>query len=312
MINKSRKEAYIAYVTESKDNFVVQKRQYMSYFNQFGSVTEDILNKDICDLTIEEIKTGFSKLTRGNRHHIVKVIKFLEKYTEWCIFNGFCTQQNNFSNIRYNDLDMSERVSIIYFSGYEELLDFIYAVFDVPQGYRATNMYVAVIFLIYFGVKFEDIEAIKTSDYSNGVLDFRNYHIDFRDYSDVTYALDTVKKQMYMTKGVGTSPVINADKLIKQISVSPHGFVKKISHNIRDYICKYSNETGYPSTTISDIEISGLFYRMKLAEDSEGAIARNNIANDYIYSHYSAKEDRKLTAKMRDLMANYYYWKSNL
>ena len=282
-------------------------------FNRVGNRIEDIYDKDACNLSYNEIKDGLATFGGTSYSYLSSLITLLDEYTDWCIDNHLSESLNNpYKIIKAEDIDVSESFSSTMLKGYDDFASFLdCALKPIGEG-SSHNMYRAILWMVFFGINLDDIESIKCADFCDGVLKVGNQSFDFNGYPEAYKAIESAKSQTNYSNAKGYVEYNNTTNLIKSSRSSSVPFKRRVTLNYTKIMSKFRAETGEYGYTISDIERSGLFWRMYTQEMTNGEIARNDIANDYVYSNYVVSNTAHFTSTMKHLMEDYNRWKKSL
>ena len=300
MLNSERKEAFIEwYTTQYKGTDVrAYKQKARNRLEALGEA-EDKYGKDICEFSAAEIKEYIGK-SQKSYSSSKEFLRYMKAYAEWCAQNKYCAPNASYEIISPKDIEYSGTQAESLFPGINAFADYLELRFRALDQMTIDNITRAACWLLYFGVKFDDLGSLNCSDYQDGVLSYDRGTIDFTPYPVAKLAIDSAISQTTIRKRRGIETVQNTEKIIK------YNTLKTIARAVTCYLGKIDpeiQESGVHCVSASCIVQSGLFWRIKHSDADSAAM----MATRYIYSRFHSSE-KVMKFQMRQLDKDYRAW----
>ena len=131
------------YNAELKELFlgsIANENSYKAYLRIFKSIEnmEIMFNKDICEMSVDDIITVLDLKTGTRSNTIIQTISLLKSYVDWCIQTGKVIGENNFEKISYKEIDQAQAILNKYLKDVEEFEEMCSIVYKRDAFYNET------------------------------------------------------------------------------------------------------------------------------------------------------------------------------
>lgn len=307
MCRSSRKNEYIEYLlagskSQDKESYRVN---LTNIFTNLESKVEEFYDKDICELSSIQAKAGLSLIGASSYSYLTNLIRLLSKYTDWCIEKGYHTGENVYQSLSYSDLELSSVKLNSLLGGYEHMCSYLDDLCGKLEPAHKYNVYRTVMWLYYFGVNFEEAQELTANDYKDGLLTVGNKVIDMSPYEEVRKCIETTINQSYFWCGKRTLSYPPQSYILKRMSFKSN-FKRTVWTRISNLRAEYTDNTGNNTYSLTDIEKSGLFWRMKICANEDD---RNVILTEFIYKKYTNDDSKSKRRFMyKEILSDYKRW----
>lgn len=242
----------------------------------------------------------------------------LENYIKWCLQNNIPNCNDNIFNI---EIDPSEKIRAVMLKNPEQLEATLNAVFKPIDKNTIDNVYRCAIWLLYSGIKKEDLEFI-TKD--NVDLDSMLIKYNSKSYKIYPESVDVIKSCISLTcfniihpsykDGHGIDERYVGDSILRTTTgnLKPLSLQQLINRKIKS---AESNGITVKKIKTEKIRLSGIFYRAYILEkqgvDIDFTSVVNNEIGDKGYKGSAKKSSNKIiTDRAREYSFEYSRWKS--
>ncbi len=301
MFNKKLKELYLKSLKGYADGTIKNYRYILSK----ASVTEDFLNKDIYDFTLEEC----DKLLKSYNNRSLDMANVnkscLESYVDFCIQEGYVsTLVNFFKGLSRQDLNKyvdKEAIRNKYIT-YEELLEL------EQQCVNAQDAVIAR--LLFIGVRGEecsDLISLKVDNVTPEkiILQDREIIIDNSTYELVQEAIH--QDQYIKGNGEPSASVRSLNMVLNQseyvIKSSGSKKVGEINYQtLRMRVNRVKDYFGNPYLNIRNIWFSGIIHAIKQIKEQKGELTKEDYINVHRTFGYAEGYVNKTIEEVRNYL----------
>ena len=307
MLNEVRKKCFIdadkfqSFDTRSVNNINTTLELFGEY--------EDIIDKDICDWTLLDIKNAFTLLNTTSAMTLMNYKSRLSAYTNWCIKNSLSnTNQNNFENFTQDLIEqcVNETLAKIELIQRNDLLDKLKLLLNYRDKFLVLALYEGI--GSHKGIcngekhkmlwEFDDL-TIDSFDVENKTVSLSSGRVLSVSDELIEYAIETDKSEEYYSR---TSKILKDGKevIVHKRRMEDRRLIWSVLVNrgendtaadttfmlIQNILYKICNMklSGFQSMTATKIVKAGRYYYTKInAEKSNiSALEYNKLHEDEI------------------------------
>jgi len=310
------KEQKIDFLKSLEANYQDSSIDKISAFLSRVRDVEEEYKDDICNFSLKYAKLTFVLKATSSSKLNGKQLGFIMKYVEWCEANGKCKFGNdskwNMVDLKDIDLDYIYKIQTVKSpEHFQKLLDSVYqGLYGDTFQSEMSNVYKVVLYLIYLGVRAEDIGSVLRSDVDcvNKIIKIKDSAISIDDYM-----IDCIQEiwnythvQMRVASGKFCSiPLINSPYLIKKTKLgkSTGNQTEAVDKTWVHWKCsefskRYRQATGeaivLPAKRIYD---SGVFYKLLQREQAGEKITVDDLFPFYSHFHISTSYSKLIDYK---------------
>lgn len=315
MYNSSQKEDFIQYVLSASKTKDIEtyKMSLITFFNRLEPIEEE-LDKDFAMFNFEEIMIVLSILCKRSVKYQGVILSRLRKYIEWAISLGKALDsENKLVGISQKDIDFYISYKMSMVKDEEQLSHYLDIVLRPMADDTIDNMYRALLHLIFNGFNMREAIDLKREqvDLEHKLVSFNNKKVDISEMcSNILRHLFLMHAYLSIAfKEVECSrEIVHTGHVLERSIASRNKMVESLSNFVSLLFKKLKLELGHKiSITLSDILISGIFYRIYVKECETGEIDLSEYMSRY-KDHVLTIDNPELTAK--DGMIEYLAWKT--
>lgn len=312
--NKTRFLEYKMSVANSKDIDNTRKT-YLKSLNDMSKVEADY-QVDFCDADYNTLTMMIPDLIMGKHSYRDNTFSIVKSYIEWCVLNGKSRNSENLLDlISLDEIDLSFSYKKIYVKDFDALCDYCDIVFNSVSSGTVDIMYRLMVYLLYYGVKKEDLTNIKISDFDkeNDCLLYNNKSISLDDRV-VNLINICINTDFFVVGNLNTD---TDRKYIKTESgylislISKTRIPKNIIQSLNVRITKANND--YKSATkkiikytSSNIFYSGMMERVYEKEIQNGKVDTSEFEQIFIKSNFN---NSVKNYRIKGFLTDYNEWK---
>ena len=300
-----------------------QKEEYLDYVDDKGSMRnlfyriaqkEEEYNKDIADMSKEEVIDTLKSLGLKTRDYRGQVISLFRKYADWAkVFNK--TNDNSVMQlITPASIGDNRAFKLEMIKSPEHMADIIERGTRDAQGENRRIIMQLVLSLLYEGMIVSEIVLLeKGSLNNNGVVSTQRgiYHLN-DEISKLWEQCASIEEVEVVRRRQKTMVLVQNNFLIRNVRdvnedetkpYLPQGIytiVKKVNKTYSNYIKEKDLKL-----TPMNISVSGVYYKM-LIREREGIVITPEITADNFKIPYSSQENK---ASVSSRFTNYIDWK---
>lgn len=266
MYNTDLKNRFINDITTSPE--IIE--DYIGIFNKLESY-ETKLGKDICTMPKDVVSPILNDIagTRATTRYY-RILK-LKAYCKWCLNNHVPDASDAILKCSV-DLANKEEFAARTVSSPKEFNDYLDLVYDPISDCSIQNMYRCLLWLVYMGVKTEDLPSIKESDIDLLHSTFKYKGIDIKIYPEaypvfsILLGCPQYKHRHPKYTVVSWRPKCDGDELLRGIRQVLNTDLKK--DIVKDLKKKANDGVTQKWLTYPYIRLSGLCYAQYSLEKS--------------------------------------------
>ena len=177
------------YNEERKLDFLRETRQSSEYGISVFSATEEaerLANKDLCELTSDEIQTLFDRHFGVRKRATDSAIALMQSYVKWCEDNGYSVSDGAFNL----DIDMSAKIRRTMVMSPYDLGQILNETFDPVAEKTVDCLYRCFLWMAFIGIKDATAIDLKVSQVD---LDMMMIHLGDRDFDIYGEAIPSLR-----------------------------------------------------------------------------------------------------------------------
>lgn len=308
LYNKELKTAFVRDYTSSVETAAAYERLFnttCSYERKFSA--------DICEMTCDQLSIVLNEICGHSKTNIFNKTSMIRSYISWCSSTGVRNVSGAIYEIHITGINKVRENLVPNPAALQERLD---ALFDPEIEGTMDNVYRAILWMAYAGVRLRDVMSVRVSD-----VDIQNKEV-------------TVKDRQYRLQEEAMPCIIQCvtlDRFAARHRLRPDGFDQRVDSDIltrgtksiltikyaENMLARRVRERKKINPSVFGLSYncvyeSGLFFRLRIREANGSAINFSRLVDEKIEDKYGDKDavDAETKTKyVKNMKDDYTKWK---